>query len=236
MIYKNYLRNHVVLPGREIELYNFLNSTLERNGRVERHKLRHCCTSNSEDALTWSCFDVLRQQPKEKVVIALNEILEDSFDGNNDFVFNNDDNIDIHIGKTYFANATQEDTELDASIESDNKLIFFEAKLYSKISLPDENTPYDQIIRKLRVGLDVAKNQNKDFYFIFLDIAPMDKILKYGSTKADSAVHYKKYKECSNSLSGKLIENTYDSLSQVSKNMGWLTWACLFKTVLRAVI
>ena len=236
MIYKTYLRNHAVYPGREKALHTFLNATLERNGKKEKHKIRYCCSSNSEDALTWSCFDVLRQQPHENIVQALNEIMEDAFDGKRDFSFENEQDIVIHIGKNYVANATGEDTELDVSIETADKLIFIEAKLYSKISLPDDTTPYDQIIRKLRVGLDVAKRENKKFYFIFLDIAPMDKILQYGNEKAVSAEYFKQYKKHSVTLADKLIDNTYESLEKISENMGWLTWASLFKTVLRAVI
>ena len=236
MKYSNYLRNHAIFPGREKALHTFLNATLDRNGKKEKHKLRHCCSSNSEDALTWSCFDVLRQQPHEKIVQALNEIMEDSFDGKIDFLFEKEQDIEIHIGKNYFANTIKEDTELDVSIETADKLIFIEAKLYSKISLPDDTTPYDQIIRKLRVGLDVAKKENKKFYFIFLDIAPMDKISKYGNDKAISAIHFKQYKNHSATLADKLIDNTYENVESVAENMGWLTWASLVKTVLRVVI
>jgi len=166
----------------------------------------------------------------------LNEIMEDSFDGKVDFSFENEQDIEIHIGKNYIANTTKEDTELDVSIETADKLIFIEAKLYSKISLPDETTPYCQIIRKLRLGLDVAKSENKKFYFIFLDIAPMNKFLQYGKEKAISAEHFKQYKENFNTLADKLIDNTYENLEEVSQNMGWLIWASLFKTVLRTVI
>ena len=236
MIYSSYLRNHAVYPDREKALNTFLNATLDRNGKQEKHKLRHCQSSNSEDALTWSCFDALRQQPHEKIVQALNEIMEDAFEGTTDFLFENEQNIEIHIGKNYFANTIEEDTELDVSIETADKLIFIEAKLYSKISLPNDTTPYDQIVRKLRVGLDVAKHETKKFYFIFLDIAPMDKILQYGKEKAVSAEHFKQYKEHSDTLASKLIDNTYESLEKVSENMGWLSWASLFKTTLRAVI
>jgi hypothetical protein len=236
MKYPSYLRNHAVYPGTETALHTFLNATLDRHGKKEKHKLQHCCSSNSEDALTWSCFDVLRHQPREKIVQALNEIMEDAFEGKVDFSFENEQNIEIHIGKTYFVNNTDENTELDASIETADKLIFIEAKLYSKISLPDDTTPYDQIIRKLRVGLDMATRENRKFYFIFLDIAPMDKMLQYGNEKSISATHYKQYKKNSDSLAGKLIDHTYENLEKVSENMGWLTWACLFKTVLRAVI
>ena len=236
MKYTSYLRNHAVYPGSEKALHSFLNATLDRNGKKEKHKLPHCCNPNSEDALTWSCFDVLRHQSREKIVQALNEIMEDAFDGKANFSFDDERDIEIHIGKTYFASAIEENTELDASIETADQLIFIEAKLYSAISLPDNTTPYDQIIRKLRVGLDVAKRENKQFYFIFLDIAPMDRMLQYGKEKSISTEHFKQYKKHSETLAGKLIDNTYDSLDKVSENMGWLTWASLFKTVLRAVI
>jgi len=32
------------------------------------------------------------------------------------------------------------------------------------------------------------------------------------------------------------ITNDEEVIKRVAKNMGWLTWACLFKTVLRAAI
>jgi len=158
MKYKTYLRNHAVLPGSEKSLHTFLNAILvDTNGERKKHKLEKAFNSNSEDALTWSCFDVLRHQAHEKIVPALNEIAEDAYDGNPDFSFEHEKNIQIHIGKHYNANSAAESTELDASIETDNKLIFIEAKLYSKISLPDSEKPHDQIARKLRVGLDVAR-------------------------------------------------------------------------------
>ena len=55
-------------------------------------------------------------------------------------------------------------------------MIFIEAKLYSSISLPNKIQPYNQIANKLRIGLDYARNNNKQFYFIFLDIAPLEKL------------------------------------------------------------
>src|SRR5690606_22049063 len=102
--------------------------------------------------------------------------------------------------------------------------------------------PYDQIIRKLRVGLDVAKRENKQFFFIFLDIAPEDKILKYGEEKAASAQYFKQYKNFehykkdSDTFAEMLIPNTFENIRKVSENMGWLTWASLFKIVLRSII
>lgn len=235
MKYKTYLRNYVLFPGSEKRLHTFLNTILKQNGKEEKHKLKHAFSSNSEDALTWSCFDVLRHQPQEKMVHALNEVMEDAFEGKTTFSFENEKNIKIHIGKNYKASTVAESTELDASIETDDKLIFIEAKLYSKISLPDKEKPHDQIARKLRVGLEVAKRENKVFYFIFLDIAPINYTLKFGE-KAINAEQFKLYKENSGTLASQLIENSYNNIEEVSQNMGWLTWASLFKTVLRAVI
>ena len=177
-------------------------------------------------------------QPYEKTVTALDEIMRDSFENKDDLSlmsFKEEKDIRIHIGKNYSA-SINEKTEVDVSFESENKLVFIEAKLYSKISLPSDTSPYDQIIRKLRVGLDVAKRENKQFFFLFLDIAPMNKILKYGEEKAASAKYFKQYKENSVALTDKLIENTYDTLHGVTQNMGWLTWASLFKIVLRSII
>lgn len=235
MKYKSYLRNYVVFPGSEKPLHRFLNTTIVLNGGEEKHKLKHAFSSNSEDALTWSCFDVLRQQPREKLVKALDEIMEDAFAGRINWKFENEQNVEIHIGKNYSAGSTSENTELDATIETNSKLIFIEAKLYSKISLPDDVTPHDQILRKLRIGVEVAARQNKSFYFIFLDIAPIEHLLTYGE-KSVSAKYFEKYKVDHNSLAGQLIENSYTNLIEVSTNMGWLTWASLFKTVLRAVV
>ena len=205
MKYSDYHRNHVILKDREDALYNFLDATLVRNGKPEKHKWKHSTSSNSEDALTWSCFDTLRNQPKEKITTSLDEIFEDAFGDFEEtsvpdkFSFADEQNVEIHIGKNYHAISINEDTEVDVSIETDNKLIFFEAKLYSKISLPDKKTPYDQIIRKMRVGLDVANQQNKEFYFLFLDIAPISYLLKFGD-KAISAEHFNKYKACNGQL------------------------------------
>lgn len=248
MEYKNYQRNHVILPGREAVLENFLNATLDGKS----HKRKYACNPNSEDALTWSCFDVLRNLPREKMVAALDEILEDAFAGEpafRKFSFAGEKQIDIHIGKWYktVSLPEKESTEVDVSIEMADKLIFFEAKLYSSISMPDEKSPYDQIIKKLRVGLDVAHSidEEADFYFIFLDIAPMQKLLSLdevceGSSgfgkKWESAFYFNQYKNDHDVLQENLLGIPYLTEPYVTRNMGWLTWACLFKTVLRAVI
>ena len=177
MKYKNYQRNHAIIPGREKDLENFL----KQDYKGMRHKWRNGVSSNSEDALTWSCFEVIRYFTPEKKIVALDEILEDAYEeGKCNFNFKGknypEDDIKIFIGKEYQGTTTKESTEVDASIELPDKIIFFEAKLYSSICLADEskNKPHDQIARKLRVGLDYSKHdgKEKEFYFIFLDIAP----------------------------------------------------------------
>lgn len=234
MRYKTYKRNHVIYPGRDKALHTFLNSEELIDGELKKHKLKYCKSSNSEDALTWSCFDVLRQLPQEKINIALNEIMEDAFDGKVEFSFKDEEDVKIEIGKKY--NSKNEHSELDASIETKSKLIFFEAKLYNAISLEDKDKPYDQIIKKLRTGLECAKETNKEFYFIFLDIAPIDYLKKFGNDKAISAIRFENYKVDNDTLKEHLKGIQYDDINKVKENMGWLTWACLFKTVLRAIV
>lgn len=114
-------------------------------------------------------------------------------------------------------------------------LIFIEAKLYSTISLKSESAPYDQIARKLRVGLDAENISSREFYFIFLDIATCMEILKYGEKKQISARRFLYYRNHSENLVKPLIGIPYQNIEQVSQNMGWLTWASLFKTVLRTL-
>lgn len=243
MNYTNYHRNHVILPGREEALNQFLNASIIHNGKEQQHKLRYATSSNSEDALTWSCFDVLRNQPKEKMVVALDEIFEDAYGDFKEqnkpvpapFSFADEQQIEIHIGKNYSTVLGNENTEVDASIETDDKLIFIEAKLYSTISLKSENAPYDQIARKLRVGLDVAQSTNREFYFIFLDIAPLFEVLKYGAKKQMSARRFLYYRNHSENLVKPLRGIPYQNVEEVSQNMGWLSWASLFKTVLRTL-
>jgi len=234
------------MPGREQALDKFLNANLLLDGKVKKHKLEYACNSNSEDALTWSCFDILRNLPHDSKIQALDEIMEDAFSEDSHFqrfTFADEKNIIIHIGKWYSTKdlPNRESTEVDASIETDSKLIFIEAKLYNVISLPDEQHPYDQIIRKMRIGLNNAANRSKnaktvDFYFILLDIAPIDYMLKYGD-KSITAKIFSSYKGNTDLLNKELQGISYtQSLDDIAHNMGWLTWSCLFKTVLRAVI
>jgi len=254
MKYETFLRNHVVLPGREKFLKKFLNQDYE--GMY--HKRKNSISSNSEDALTWSCFDILRTLSLNKKMEVLNEIWEDAyqskakspFSGRN---FRNDE-IKIEIGKKYTGSTTKESTEVDASIELPGVLVFVEAKLYSPLSMKSVKHPHDQITRKLRIGLDnPLGNGNYDFYFIFLDIAPLNKLICRKSRKEaempakgfhdkwKSAWWFSYYKKGRNN-SHKPLKDALGTelkgidIEKVAKNMGWLTWTDLFKDLLRGMI
>lgn len=254
MIYKEYQRNHVILPGREEALESFL----KQDYKGMQHKLRNAVSSNSEDALTWSCFDVLANLPTLDKTAALDEMLEDSFHGDSPLSFRSrglkNKDIDIHVGKSYTGISTKESTEVDASIEAPGVLVFIEAKLYSSVSpaSPPEK-PHDQIARKLRVGLDSIKNENRDFFFVFLDIAPAEVMFRrkkksevvemLGGGYKDkwrSAWLFNYYKQGRNNSLRPLTEALkgidYPPVEVVAKNMGWLTWADLFKCTMRAVL
>jgi len=110
-----------------------------------------------------------------------------------------------------------------------------------------------KLARKLRVGLDYAKHEEKKFYFIFLDIAPSSALLKFEKEKSKGKAldnSKSKWKECMvvnyykqgrnkslkplrDSLAG---VNYDDDVKSVADNMGWLTWGDLFKIVLRGMI
>ena len=255
--YENNKRNHVVIPGRE----NMLNKFLESTYKNVNHKLKNGINSNSEDAITWSCFDIISQLPELKKIIALDEIIEHSFCDKDmtqkKFSFSNEKEIKVEIGKTYKGHSINEETELDASIETLNKIIFIEAKLYSSISLADKtkNKPHDQIARKIRVGLDYALKEKKEFFFIFLDIAPRDYLYKFTSEKKSMANAKKSptnkwksvwwFNRYKNGWKGNLkpineilsdISKDEKLIRNVSENMGWLTWTDLFKTTMRGMI
>jgi hypothetical protein len=254
MIYKEYQRNHVVIPGREKALESFL----KQDYKGMQHKLKNAVSSNSEDALTWSCFDVLASLPSLDKAVALDEILEDSFHGDSPISFQSrnlkNKDINIHVGKSYTGISTNESTEVDASIEAPGVLVFIEAKLYSSVSpaSPPEK-PHDQIARKLRVGIDSIQNGNREFFFIFLDIAPAE-IMFQRKKKFDvvgtpgggykdkwrSAWLFDYYKNGRNNSMRPLAEAlegiNSPPVEVVAKNMGWLTWADLFKCTMRAVL
>ena len=253
MIYKNYQRNHVIVPGRANALEQFLKSDY----KGMRHKWNNGFSSNSEDALTWSCFDLLASYPLPKKITALDEIFEDAYQGQSNFLFKKgrfkEGQIQIHIGKQYTGLTSKESTEVDASIELPDKLIFFEAKLYSTVSmasLPDK--PHDQIARKLRIGIDSPLGDTREFFFIFLDIAPLKKLTRRKSKaealapskgfedKWKSAWLFNYYKFGRNSslspLKKALDGIAIPPVQTVAQNMGWLTWADLFKIVLRGMI
>jgi len=255
MKYENYQRNHVIVPGRE----NALDSFIRQDYKGMQHKVKNAYSSNSEDALTWSCFDTLENLPLLNKIEALDEILSDSYAGNSPISlsekgFSNSD-VSIHVGKRYDAPNINESTEVDASIEAPNVLVFIEAKLYSAISPADPpQKPHDQIARKLRIGIDTANQSNNEFYFIFLDIAPLEKMNQRRPKKEvmeksasgyndkwKSAWLFSYYKNGrANSL--KPLEEALKGIADkstvqsIAANMGWLTWADLFKCTLCATI
>jgi len=254
MFYKDFRRNHVILPGRESALEEFLR---QEYGGI-RHKWEHRSNSNSEDALTWSCFDLLSNLAPKRKLLALSEIFEDAYQGTRNQVFEDSDSeeekIEIYIGKQYTGSSTNESTEVDASIESPDKLVFIEAKLYSSVSLAEPpDKPHDQIAKKLRIGLDSPLKDQREFFFIFLDIAPFDKFDKTRSMedlmmagqrglkdKWKSAWFFDHYKN-GNEDGLRPLEEALDGIDSppekiVAGNMGWLTWADLFKTTLRATV
>jgi len=252
IIYSDNKRNHVIMPGRENELEKFLHSKFEG----ANHKLKNSFSSNSEDAITWSCFDIISQLSNSKKIEALDEVIEHSFCGKDmvrpAFSFEDEDGIKIEIGKTYKGPSINEKTELDACIETSKKIIFIEAKLYSSISLESlkHSKPYDQIAKKIRVGLDYSSKEGKEFFFIFLDIAPRDKIYAFSNEKKSrenaiklptkkwkSVWWFNRYKKTSQPLKDILSGiTTSQSSESVSKNMGWLTWPDLFKITMRGMI
>jgi hypothetical protein len=252
VVYKDYQANFVIWPGRESALDEFVNQTY--GGR--RHKLRHTKSSNSEDALTWSCFDTLNKIERAPRTRALADLWALAFDDRpapEGFL-----NGEIRIGKKY--GDEQEETEVDASVEGDHVLVFIEAKLYSPMSPADlaNRKPHDQIARKLRVGLKEAQqfSPRKDFYFIVVDIAPKEILrgLKPGASLSEAkrqprggfaskwltAYWFSRYREARGG-SVKPLREVLKGISEVNvedvaRNMGWLTWSDVFKAVLRAVI
>ncbi len=261
--YANYEDNHVIWPGSEAALSGFVHQSFF--GGI-KHKLRNAHSSHSEDALTWSCFDILKHLPSAARRRALEDIWALCFRDPKA-----PDGLElgtIHVGKQYpdlEKVAEETPTEVDASIESAKTLVFIEAKLYSPMSPADPNNQtrkkdYDQIALKLRVGASEAAKQGKDFYFILLDIAPMEYLrsMKRRATFAEAesprgatgffakwrtAYWFARYKYGRRgSLSplkavlAKAPAVTSPSAAQIANNMGWLTWADLYKATLRAVI
>jgi hypothetical protein len=243
-VYRDYRDNFVIWPGREDALAKFVNQTYGG----QRHKLRHTRSSNSEDALTWSCFDTLNEIRGAARTTALTDLWALAFDDRPTpaaFLTG-----EILIGEKY--GEKPEETEVDASIDGNKVLVFIEAKLYSPMSPADPPTkPYDQIARKLRVGLKEAQRSGRDFYFILLDIAPKEILqgLKPSASQrkprggfaskwltADCFSLYRGIRGSVSPLREVLKDIPGVDARVVVRNMGWLTWSDVFKAVLRAVI
>ena len=61
-IYRNPWDNHVIWPGRGPNLDAFLRQPFKGMS----HKRKNAYSSNSEDALTWSCFDTRCERESER--------------------------------------------------------------------------------------------------------------------------------------------------------------------------
>lgn len=250
LVYHDYRDNFVIWPGREAALDEFVKQSYAGLGQ---HKLRHTRSSNSEDALTWSCFDTLACLSGQARADALERLWVIAF--NEGQVPPGLLNSKIWVGKQYGEKG--EETEVDASIEGDGLLVFIEAKLYSPISLADGiKKKHDQIARKLRIGVKEAQRSKKSFYLIVLDIAPKEILLglKPRTSVKDpkkksrggfagkwiTADAFTSYKQGSRSRVNPL-DPIFEGIAGVdvkaiANNMGWLTWSDVYKVVLRAVI
>src|SRR5260370_16713155 len=71
-IYDEFRDNHVIWPGREPHLDEFLGQSF----KGINHKRKNARSSNSEDALTWSCFDTLANVSQSRRALALQELWE----------------------------------------------------------------------------------------------------------------------------------------------------------------
>jgi hypothetical protein len=236
LVYEDYRENFVIWPGRDAALDAFVRQSYTGLGQ---HKLRHTRSSNSEDALTWSCFDTLDCLSGRARADALKCLWVLAFGEKP--IPSGLPGAKIWVGKQYGEKG--EKTEVDASIEGDGLLVFIEAKLYSSISLAD-GKKQDQIARKLQVGIKEA-GASRDFYLIVLDIAPKEILLglkprtrikdaknelrKGFAGKWITADTYNVYKQGSGKIQGVDVK-------AVADNIGWLTWTDVYKVVLRAVI
>ena len=248
IVYDDYRDNFVVVPGREAALKAFVNQSYAG----QKHKLKATRSSNSEDALTWSCFDTLNCLPLAHREAALSALWSLAFpDSPLHAGFAHGA---IYVGKTY--GSPKEKTEVDVSIEGNGILLFVEAKLYSSMSLADEanRKPHDQIVRKLRVGIAEGKRTQTDFHFLILDIAPREILrnLNPGVSLADAkstkrggfaskwltAYWFSRYKggRSVTPLREVLKDIPDADAAAISKNMGWLVWSDVFKITLRSVM
>ncbi|MGH7944881.1 MAG: hypothetical protein ACREF9_07720 [Opitutaceae bacterium] len=248
-VYEDYRHNFVIWPGREAAVDQFVNQTYGG----QRHKLRHTRSSNSEDALTWSCFDALNSLSPTRKAEALADIWACAYQQSTPPLGVLEGH--VIVGKKYGEKG--EETEVDASIEGKGVLVFIEAKLYSPMSLADEanRKPHDQIARKLRVGAKEALKSGREFFFILLDLAPMELLrsLRPGASLDDAkrksrggfpskwltAYWYSRYKSARGSTSslGEVFKDIPGAnIASIARNMGWLTWVDVYKVVLRAAI
>jgi hypothetical protein len=251
-IFADYRDNHVVWPGRETALAAFVEKTFAG----KKHKLANARSSHSEDALTWSCFDLLAQLPRANAEQAMSEMWALAYDGAAlpEAVRSGQ----FFVGRDF--GVSGEKTEVDAGIESSSALVFIEAKLYSAMSQADlPAKPYNQIVRKLRVGLREAAKTGREFYFIVLDVAPAHelKAIRPGASLAEAKAArtggfagkwltgywFLRYKASRKGSTKPLAEELARppaiekvNVATVMRNMGWLTWADVTKATMRALV
>src|SRR5271156_3823856 len=71
-LYRDFRDNHVIWPAREPDLDRFLGQSF----KGINHKRKNARSSNSEDALSWSCFDTLANVSQSRRALALEELWE----------------------------------------------------------------------------------------------------------------------------------------------------------------
>jgi hypothetical protein len=123
---------------------------------------------------------------------------------------------------------------------------------------PSRGKLHNQLERKLRVGLRQAAAEGKRFFFILLDIAPREalRLMKPGASLEEArsasatgfggkwltAYWFTRYKCGSRGSLSPLQEVLTQcglpasSAKEAADSMGWLTWADVFKAVLRATV
>jgi hypothetical protein len=94
-VFDDYRENHVIWAGREVALKAFVDQTIGG----QQHKFKHAHSSHSEDALTWTCLDSLRQVDQIHRERALRELWALAFDQPNPP--SGLAAAQVHIGKSY---------------------------------------------------------------------------------------------------------------------------------------
>lgn len=130
-------------------------------------KLRHLCSENSEDAVTWNVFRSLRQiDPGVWLPVLAQRGLEGAepppADGASLSLWPS-----VQPPPALLADGDEGESEIDIAIESPTWVWFIEAKRRSDISLGTKTRPErDQVLRNIDVGSYYAAP--RDFFFSLL--------------------------------------------------------------------